>query len=54
MILFGTISLPALNETLTPIIQRALHGRLISAAPKLLLNLALSYRGFRSLRLAAQ
>jgi hypothetical protein len=54
MILFGTISLPALDETLTPIIQRTLPGRLISAAPKLLLNLALSYRGFHSPRLDAQ
>lgn len=54
MILFGTISLPALDETLTPIIQRMLHGSLISAAPGLLLNVAPSYRGSHSLRLDAQ
>lgn len=54
MIFFGTISLSAADETLTSIIQWALHGRLVSATPRLLPNVALSYRGFRSLRLAAQ
>jgi hypothetical protein len=54
MVLFGTISPPALEQTVTPITQRAFHRRLISATPRLLLNAAPSYRGFRILRLAAQ
>lgn len=53
MTLFGPISLPAPDETLSLIIQRA-RRRLILVAPELLLNLALSYRGLCSQRLAAQ
>jgi len=54
MILFGPISLPALDETVNSIIRRALHGRPISTTLKLLFNLPPGYRGFRCLRLAAQ